>query len=91
MVSPGAVARRAILPRTPASVSWAAQVLYEGLYCARGDMENRIKEQFSLFADSVSAETMRANQMRLYRGRPVTTVFRAGLVFVQSGSSPSGA
>ncbi len=43
----------------------AAQALYEELYCARGDMENRIKEQFSLFADRVSAETMRANQMRL--------------------------
>jgi hypothetical protein len=46
--------------------SWAAQALYEGLYCGRGDMENRIKEQFSLFADRVSAETMRANQLRLY-------------------------
>jgi len=45
---------------------WAAQALYEKLYCARGDMENRIKEQFSLFADRVSTETMRANQMRLY-------------------------
>ncbi|HEX3876441.1 MAG TPA: IS1380 family transposase [Bryobacteraceae bacterium] len=45
---------------------WKAQELYEELYCARGDMENRIKEQFSLFADRVSAETMRANQMRLY-------------------------
>jgi hypothetical protein len=45
---------------------WAAQPLYEALYCERGDMENRIKEQFSLFADRVSAETMRANQMRLY-------------------------
>jgi len=45
---------------------WTAQALYEELYCARGDMENRIKEQFSLFADRVSAETMRANQMRLY-------------------------
>jgi hypothetical protein len=45
---------------------WAAQSLYEDLYCARGDMENRIKEQFSLFADRVSAETMRANQLRLY-------------------------
>jgi hypothetical protein len=45
---------------------WAAQTLYEKLYCARGDMENRIKEQFSLFADRVSTETMRANQMRLY-------------------------
>jgi hypothetical protein len=48
------------------SGEWAAQALYEELYCARGDMENRIKEQFSLFADRVSAETMRANQMRLY-------------------------
>jgi hypothetical protein len=45
---------------------WNAQALYEELYCARGDMENRIKEQFWLFADRVSAETMRANQMRLY-------------------------
>lgn len=45
---------------------WAAQALYEDLYCARGEMENRIKEQFSLFADRVSAETMRANQLRLY-------------------------
>jgi hypothetical protein len=46
--------------------AWAAQALYEELYCARGDMENRFKEQFSLFADRVSSETMRANQMRLY-------------------------
>jgi hypothetical protein len=45
---------------------WPAKALYEELYCARGDMENRIKEQFSLFADRVSAETMRANQLRLY-------------------------
>jgi len=49
-----------------AGEAWAAQALYEQLYCARGDMENRIKEQFSLFADRVSTETMRANQMRLY-------------------------
>src|SRR5580658_3357407 len=48
------------------SERWAAQALYEELYCGRGDMENRIKEQFSLFADRVSSETMRANQMRLY-------------------------
>jgi hypothetical protein len=45
---------------------WAAKELYEDLYCARGEMENRIKEQFSLFADRVSSETMRANQMRMY-------------------------
>ena len=46
--------------------SWPAQALYEKLYCARGEMENRIKEQFSLFAARVSAETLRANQVRLY-------------------------
>lgn len=45
---------------------FSAQILYEKVYCARGDMENRIKEQFWLFADRVSAETIRANQYRLY-------------------------
>jgi hypothetical protein len=41
--------------------------LYENLYCARGEMENRIKEQqLSLFADRTSAATMRANQIRLW-------------------------
>ncbi len=39
----------------------------ERIYCARGEMENRIKEQqLGLFADRTSAETMRANQVRLY-------------------------
>jgi len=47
-------------------VELAPQQLYEDFYCARGDMENRIKEQLSLFADRVSAETMRANQLRMY-------------------------
>ena len=45
---------------------WEARALYEELYCARGEMENRIKEQYSLFADRVSSETMQANQMRMY-------------------------
>jgi len=49
-----------------AAAAWDAQQLYEDLYCARGDMENRIKEQFMLFADRVSAASMRANQLRLY-------------------------
>jgi Transposase DDE domain group 1 len=41
--------------------------LYEDLYCARGEMENRIKEcQLDLFADRTSARTMRANQLRLW-------------------------
>jgi hypothetical protein len=44
---------------------WPAQRLYEGLYCERGEMENRIKEQLSLFAGRVSAESMRANQLRV--------------------------
>jgi hypothetical protein len=44
-----------------------ARTLYEQLYCARGDMENRIKEQqLWLFADRTSAGKMRANQIRLY-------------------------
>ena len=46
--------------------AWSAQKLYERLYCARGEMENRIKEQLSLFADRMSTETLRANQLRLY-------------------------
>jgi hypothetical protein len=46
--------------------AWPMRQLYEDLYCARGDMENRIKEQFVLFADRVSAASMRANQLRLY-------------------------
>jgi hypothetical protein len=46
---------------------WDARALYEDLYCARGDMENRIKEQqLYLFADRTSAATMRANQIRLW-------------------------
>jgi hypothetical protein len=47
--------------------AWPAQSLYEDLYCARGEMENRIKEcQLDLFADRTSAATMRANQLRLW-------------------------
>jgi DDE family transposase len=44
-----------------------ARTLYEDLYCARGEMENRIKEQqLCLFADRTSCHTMRANQLRLW-------------------------
>ena len=44
-----------------------ARRLYEDIYCARGEMENRIKEcQMDLFADRTSAATMRANQLRLW-------------------------
>ena len=62
----------------------AKQALYEELYCARGDMENRIKEQqLWLFADRTSAATMRANQLRVYfsafAGILMTILRRAGL------------
>jgi hypothetical protein len=41
--------------------------LYEVVYCARGEMENRIKEcQMDLFADRTSTHTMKANQLRLW-------------------------
>ena len=45
---------------------WSAAALYEELYCARGDMENRIKEQLMLFADRTSTAYLRSNQLRLY-------------------------
>ncbi len=47
--------------------NWDARSLYEDLYCGRGDMENRIKEQqMALFADRTSTHEMRSNQLRLY-------------------------
>ena len=50
-----------------ASEEKPARELYEDFYCARGDMENRIKEQqLGLFADRTSTSWMRSNQLRLY-------------------------
>jgi hypothetical protein len=50
-----------------AAQRFAAQTLYEELYCGRGEMENRIKEQqLALFADRTSTALMRSNQLRLY-------------------------
>jgi hypothetical protein len=52
--------------------------LYEDLYCARGEMENRIKEQqLDLFADRTSAHTMRANQLRLWLSTFAYTLLNA--------------
>ena len=49
------------------NLSGEAQALYEKEYCARGDMENRIKEQqLDLFADRTSTGSFRANQLRLW-------------------------
>ena len=48
-----------------ASAQWPPQALYEERYCARGEMENRIKEQLMLFADRTSTAYLRSNQIRL--------------------------
>jgi Transposase DDE domain group 1 len=57
--------------------AWPAQKLYEQLYCERGEMENRIKEQLSLFSDRLRSETMRANQLRLYFSSLAYTLMHA--------------
>jgi hypothetical protein len=49
-----------------AGEAWPGKRLYEELYCARGEMENRIKEQLMLFADRTSTALLRSNQVRLY-------------------------
>jgi hypothetical protein len=57
---------RFVVTSLPASAI-DARTLYEDIYCARGEVENRIKEQqLDLFADRTSAATMRANQLRLW-------------------------
>ena len=55
-----------------------ARMLYQQEYCARGNMENRIKEKkLFLFADRVSCQTMRANQVRLCLSTVAYIVMRA--------------
>ena len=52
-----------------------ASTLYTKTYCARGDLENRIKEQqLAMFADRTSTATMRANQLRLWVATMAYTV-----------------
>jgi len=65
-VTQGEANPRFVVTSLPAT-AWEARRLYEDLYCARGEMENRIKEcQLDLFADRTSSATMRANQLRLW-------------------------
>jgi len=63
------------------------RALYEALYCARGEAENRIGEQFELFADRASSATMAANQLRMWFSAMayvlVDTLRRVGLRFTQ--------
>jgi len=56
---------------------WSAQDLYEKFYCARGEMENRIKEQMYLFADRLSTDQLQANQLRLYFSALAYTLMEA--------------
>jgi len=56
---------------------WPECKLYEQLYCARGDMENRIKEQMCLFADRLSTGQMQGNQLRLYFSALAYTLMEA--------------
>ncbi|MGH8734435.1 MAG: IS1380 family transposase, partial [Burkholderiales bacterium] len=64
-----------------------ARALYEDLYCARGEAENRIGEQFELFADRASSATMAANQLRMWFSAMayvlVDTLRRVGLRHTQ--------
>ncbi len=54
------------------------QELYEKIYCARGEMENRIKEcQLDLYADRTSAATLHANQLRLWFASLAYTLMEA--------------
>jgi hypothetical protein len=58
---------RFIVTYLPRELRYSAQQLYEDLYCPRGEMENRIKEQqLYLFADRSSCMKMKANQLRLW-------------------------
>jgi len=56
---------------------WTAQDLYEKFYCARGEMENRIKEQMHLFAYRLSIDEMKGNQLRLYFSALAYTLIEA--------------
>lgn len=68
---------RFVVTSIPAS-EFDARSLYEDEYCARGDMENRIKEQqLCLFADRTSAATMRANELRLWYSSVAYTLMAA--------------
>lgn len=72
-----------------------ARHLYEKIYCARGEMENRIKEcQMDLFADRTSTATMRANQLRLWFASMayvlLSALRRIGLRFTQFAQASCG-
>ena len=72
-----------------------ARHLYEAIYCARGEIENRIKEcQLDLFADRTSTATMRANQLRLWLASAAYVLLcalrRIGLAHTQFATATCG-
>jgi hypothetical protein len=68
---------RFVVTSIPAD-SIEARALYEDHYCARGEMENRIKEQqLALFADRTSTSHMRSNQLRLWFSSIAYTLMQA--------------
>jgi hypothetical protein len=72
-----------------------ARYLYERVYCARGEMENRIKEcQLDLSADRTSSHTMRANQLRLWFASMayvlICALRRIGLAHTQFAAATCG-
>jgi Transposase DDE domain group 1 len=73
----------------------SARFLYEKVYCARGEMENRIKEcQGDLFADRTSSATLCANQLRLWLASfayaLLCAVRRIGLAHTQFAEATCG-
>jgi DDE family transposase len=77
------------------SEAFEAQELYEKIYCARGEMENRIKEcQLDLFADRTSAASLKANQLRLWFASLayvlVTALRRLGLQGTELANATAG-
>jgi hypothetical protein len=85
---------RFVVTSLPVSAS-DARTLYEDLYCARGEIENRIKEQqLDLFADRTSAATLRANQLRLWFASFAYVLLEAlrriGLRFTQFANATCG-
>jgi hypothetical protein len=83
---PGRSNPRFIVTNLPEN-RWNARKLYEKLYCARGNMENRIKEQkLFLFADRLSCHTIRSNQLRLWFST-YAYLFTVFIRFLEAGDS----
>jgi hypothetical protein len=86
--------RRANVDTSLSAKEAEAQYLYEKVYCARGEMENRIKEcQLDLFADRTSSHTLRANPLRLWFASMayvlITALRRIGLRHTRSRKPPA--